>query len=374
MNPPVTKLQPGIIPNVLGSAPIELEVSRVRELTQGRQHSEALAAAEALAVAAPESCEVLYLVAVNQRYLNRIAEALATLERLEEQHPGYSRLFQERGHCYTTLRDAPRAIDAFRRAVHINPTLATSWIVLERLYHMSGDVKNATAAAEHVSTLKHLPPKVVQAGSLFSDGELSRARGLIESYLLEACNHVEAMRLLGRIEHRRNELVEAELQLEAVLRIAPEYCAARLDYVRVLIDRLKYVRAREELESLLALEPANNEYRSLYATVCAGLGEHDRAIALYGELLAAGGASAAEPELAIAPEAAAGPESTAAVRDSAAGPAAASAPESAKLHLLRAHSLKTVGRQREAIESYRAAAAARPSFGDAYWSLANLKT
>jgi tetratricopeptide (TPR) repeat protein len=44
------------------------------------------------------------------------------------------------------------------------------------------------------------------------------------------------------------------------------------------------------------------------------------------------------------------------------------------LNLLRAHSLKTVGRQREAIESYQAAAAARPSFGDAYWSLANLKT
>jgi tetratricopeptide (TPR) repeat protein len=36
--------------------------------------------------------------------------------------------------------------------------------------------------------------------------------------------------------------------------------------------------------------------------------------------------------------------------------------------------LKTLGRQREAIESYRAAAAARPDFGDAYWSRANLKT
>ena len=38
------------------------------------------------------------------------------------------------------------------------------------------------------------------------------------------------------------------------------------------------------------------------------------------------------------------------------------------------HSLKTIGRQKEAIESYQTAAAVRPSFGDAYWSLANLKT
>ncbi|MDE1923605.1 MAG: sulfotransferase, partial [Gammaproteobacteria bacterium] len=34
----------------------------------------------------------------------------------------------------------------------------------------------------------------------------------------------------------------------------------------------------------------------------------------------------------------------------------------------------TLGRRDEAIEAYRAAAAARPGFGDAYWSLANLKT
>ena len=38
------------------------------------------------------------------------------------------------------------------------------------------------------------------------------------------------------------------------------------------------------------------------------------------------------------------------------------------------HALKTVGRTADAIEAYRAAAAARPDFGDAYWSLANLKT
>jgi hypothetical protein len=38
------------------------------------------------------------------------------------------------------------------------------------------------------------------------------------------------------------------------------------------------------------------------------------------------------------------------------------------------HCLKAVGRPKEATDSYHAAAAARPSFGDAYWSLANLKT
>ncbi|MEA3149679.1 MAG: hypothetical protein QOD56_618, partial [Gammaproteobacteria bacterium] len=49
-------------------------------------------------------------------------------------------------------------------------------------------------------------------------------------------------------------------------------------------------------------------------------------------------------------------------------------PKAADVHLSVAHSLKTLGRREEAIDAYRAAAAARPDYGDAYWSLANLKT
>src|SRR5262249_50067521 len=49
-------------------------------------------------------------------------------------------------------------------------------------------------------------------------------------------------------------------------------------------------------------------------------------------------------------------------------------PDSANLHVALGHSLKSIGRQKDAIASYQKAAAIRPGFGDAYWSLANLKT
>jgi tetratricopeptide (TPR) repeat protein len=49
-------------------------------------------------------------------------------------------------------------------------------------------------------------------------------------------------------------------------------------------------------------------------------------------------------------------------------------PADAEIHLSIAHALKTLGQTPEAIASYRKAAALRPEFGDAYWSLANLKT
>jgi tetratricopeptide (TPR) repeat protein len=319
------------------SAPVELELGRIRELSRSGRHREALDAAEALAAAAPLNRDTLYLIAANQRCLNRIAEALATLQLLEQRNPRFSLLYQERGHCYLTLRDTQRAIDAFLQAVNINPALVASWNMLERAYTMTGDIKNAATAAEHIASLKDLPPEVVRAGSLFSDGSLSAAENLLRAYLLKAGQHVEALRLLARIEHQREVLDEAELLLEAALKLAPNYSAAHLDYIRVLIDRQKYLRAREEIDHLLTVDPGNREYLSMDAASCAGLGKQEEAIALYSRLLA---------EL----------------------------PASSGLHVSLGHCLKSVGRHKEAIEHYQTAAATRPGFGDAFWSLANLKT
>jgi len=49
-------------------------------------------------------------------------------------------------------------------------------------------------------------------------------------------------------------------------------------------------------------------------------------------------------------------------------------PADADAHLSIGHALKTLGQTEAAIDSYRRAAACRADFGDAYWSLANLKT
>ncbi len=322
-------------------SPVEREVARIRALTQARRHQEALSAAEALRAQVPENRDVLFLVASNQRFLNRISEALTTLAHLEQHHPRFSRLFQERGHCYVVLHDAPAAIDAFLRGVNLNPALPASWSMLEGLYRLIGDTKNAATAAAHVSTLIGLPPEVVRAGSLFSDGDLIPAEKIVRAFLLKHGDDIEAMRLLARIGIERDVLDDAELLLETVLKLAPDYRAARADYARVLTERHKYLQAREEIETLLKLEPDNPDYLGRYAAASVGLGEHEPAIKLYRRLLAE---------------------------------AQAKGTPTADLYLWIAHSLKTIGLQTEAIEFYHAAAAERPSFGDAWWSLANLKT
>jgi tetratricopeptide (TPR) repeat protein len=324
------------MPKPSASMSIEPELRRVRDLSMRGQHQEALAAAAALVFAAPENREVLYLVAANQRCLNQLGEALVTLRNLEQHHPRFSLLYQERGHCYTALRDAPHAIEAFLRAVHLNPALAKSWSMLERLYRMSGEEKSAAAAAERLSAIQQLPQEVVRAGSLFSDGDLAAAENILRGFLHNAGEHAEALRLLGRIRQQRGALHEAEQLLEAAVKLEPNYRAARLDHLRVLLERQKYPRAEDELEKMAEQEAADRDYLSLKAAAWAGLGKHEEAIVLYRKLLASS--------------------------------------ESPELHVVLGHSLQSLGRRNEAIECYQAAMAKRWNFGDAYWSLANLKT
>jgi len=278
---------------------------------------------------------------MNLRCLNRVSEALELLQRLEQNHPRYSRLHQERGHCYIALRDVPRAIEAFRRGVDINQALADSWQMLHGLYQAAGDPHNAATAAEHIAVLRKLPLPIVQAGSLFSDGELAAAEGIVRAYLLQRGDHVEGMRLLARIGIQRDALDEAERLLESVLKRAPDYRAARADYARVLNKRQKHLRARQEMDTLLQLEPGNRDYLKLYAAACEGLGDCEPIIRLYRQMLAEG---------------------------------AATGTEAADLHLWLADVLRTVGRQPEAIEEYHAAIAAFPDSGKGCWGLANLKT
>jgi tetratricopeptide (TPR) repeat protein len=323
------------VPNVAGSS-FELELDRIRQWSRCGRHCEALAAAELLEATAPGDRDVLYLIAANQRCLERIPEAMTTLWRLARQHPRFSLVHQELGYCFMHRRDARRAIAAFRQAVAINPALAASWFMLETLCRLAGDEKNRQIAAEQISTLAAMPFQVVHAWSRFSDGNSPAAEASLRRYLLEGGDHVEAMRLLARIEQQRGAIDAAESRLQAALARDPSCRAARLDYIRVLIDRQKYLAARQQTDALLALEHGDRESLSLSATACVGLGDYHRAIAEYRQLLDAPGAPA-------------------------------------ELHLELGHCLRAIGRSQDAAECYRAAAA-EAGVGDAYWSLANLKT
>jgi tetratricopeptide (TPR) repeat protein len=312
-------------------------VLRLKKLQQGGKPADALRGAEALLRDHPENRDLLLIAASSLRHLLRIDDALLVLDRLERLEPRFSQLHQERGLCFVAKKDAPRAVESLLTAVNINPALPLAWRMLEGVYRITGDAQSTAMAADHVATLKHLPPDVVTATSLFADGDIDEAEAIIRAFLIQHGNHPDAMRLLARIAMAKDVLDDAETLLAGVVALAPDYVAARFNYAQVLSKRHKYGDARREIGIVLAADPAGMENRALAATIAVGLGEQERAIALYESMLA-------------------------------------DQPDAPDPHLWMGHALKTKGRMPEAVESYRRAAALRPDFGDAYWSLANLKT
>ena len=246
---------------------IETEIRRVRELPRRREFEAALRAGKALLAEVPENRDALYVVAVSQRYLQRIPDALTTLARLETLHPRYPRLFQERGHCHVALRAAGPAIEAFEHAVTLNSSLPASWRALSALYRMAGQEAHAKRAAENVEKLASLPVEILTAFSMFADGEIQQAEQVVREYLLKHGDHVEGMRLLAQIGVEHDVLDDAELLLENALRLAPDCHAARYEYAVVLVKRHKHLLAREQMEKLLRIDPDNRIYRTTYATV-----------------------------------------------------------------------------------------------------------
>jgi tetratricopeptide (TPR) repeat protein len=311
--------------------------ARLHELLRQHRFDEVLAAAQAVLAATPGHREALLCTAIAQRFRGEIPAAFATLATLEQHHPQFSRLYEERGRCFVALRQAQPAIDAFLKAVNINHALPGSWGMLEGLYRMQGEAPNTARAASHVATLRALPQEVVLGTSLFADGDLETAEALIRAYLLKHGDHIEAMRLLARIGIAHKIYFDAQVLLAAVLERAPDYKAARHEYAFVLTELHRHQEALTEIEKLLADDLHSRPLQVLRASARVGLGDHEGAIALYRELL----------------------------RGDA---------EDAEAHLSIAHALKTLGQTQPAIESYRRAASCRGDFGDAYWSLANLKT
>jgi predicted Zn-dependent protease len=325
------------MPSVDPNPTLETHLPEVQRLIEQSRFQEALASCDRLLESHADHRDLLYMRAVALRHLQRVPEALGTLERLEDLFPGYPRLFQERGHCFVFLRQAPEAIRAFSRAVELNPALPASWRLLASLYRMVGRHRESADAAQKVATLESLAPEVVTAHSMLADGNLAEADQLIRGYLQRQPGDIEALRVLAQVAYQAEFAKDAATLLEAVLESVPGYRAARHDYVLALIAMHRHKDAREQVELLLKDEPDNTALRMTRAGILVSQGSTEEAIALYGELTR-------------------------------------QQPDNPELFLSLGHALKTQGRRSDAERAYRDAARLRANFGDAYWSLANLKT
>jgi tetratricopeptide (TPR) repeat protein len=258
------------------------------------------------------------------------------LEQLERRHPQSGRLQQEIALAHEALGNQAAALSAYRRAVQRNDALADSWAALAALCRRRGELAEAEEAARCARRLAELAPPVVIAASLLNEGELGAAEQMVRGFLQHNGAHVDAMRILAQISIKLNVLDDAEILLENVLRMQPEYADARFEYAYVLVQRRRYEAALPQILRLLRRDASNRVYRRLHALICDGLGRADEALRIHRQL-------------------------------------SQESPQDAEIALAMAQTLKTSGAIDEAVRLFKAAASAPESLGAASLALANIR-
>jgi tetratricopeptide (TPR) repeat protein len=319
---------------------IEEQLKSIQQLIQTTKFNDAITQSKQLQKQTTDQqlqIELWYLIAVAQRYAKTIPAALSSINELLKLDETHSRANQEQGFIHLALSEPALAKISFEKAVRLNPSLVASWQALIHLYRDEKQQDNVQKAANQLEKLKKLPPALLAVSELMHEGKLLKAEQICRHFLQDNKRHIDGMCMLAEIGLELKIYDDAEFLLASALELAPSHIHARSQYLNLLIRLGKYKLAEQQVEKLLAIQPDNLSFKVAKASALTGLGKIEQAITLF--------------------------EQAVEQNDQVAG-----------FQLQLGHALKTKGDIKKAIAAYQKAYQLNPSYGDAFWSLANTKT
>jgi Flp pilus assembly protein TadD len=264
-------------------------------------------------------------------------EAVEILGPLVRSQPNWAMAHLELGIALGRVGRGEEAVVALRRAVALKPDLPQAWLALGDHLTATGDAVGADAAYANHIRFSTRDPKLLTAAAALYESRIPEAEALLRAHLKQAPSDVAALRMLAEVGARLGRDDDAAVLLARCLELAPSFHAARQNYALVLHRANNSAQALDEINTLLAIEPTNPGYRNLKAVILSRIGDYEQAIAIYAAILG-------------------------------------EYPHNARIWMSYGHALKTAGHLDRSIEAYRKSIALDPGFGEAYWSLANLKT
>lgn len=286
----------------------------------------------------PGSLDHLRLLGHSLTRQRRFGEAEAQIRAAIALHDDYPQLHQDLGSVLASQGRRAEAIAQFERALRIEPSLQLARKLLAQALASSGRGAEADELfIDYFSRDADREALLVGAEHARS-GRTDDAVAAFKNVLKRSPDNVDAMRFLALVWQRdASMLSDAEALLRRATALTPDYAAAVLNLGAVLVAQGKRLEAVDAFGQAVRLEPDNPQ-------AWAGLGN---AYAL-----------ASNPEQAVA----------------AYARATTLDPTNEHAQVGYAHVLKAVGSHDASVAAYRAAIAIRPGFGEAYWSMANLKT
>jgi len=277
------------------------------------------------------------ILAASLRLQGRVREALTIVEplaRVASDNPG---VLYEHALCLGAAGRGDEALRVLRAVVDLEPSHAGAWRSLGDQLFAAGNSEAAEDAYEQHLRLASKHPELIEAATHLRRGQLAEAERLTREVLRRDPLDVVAIRMLAAVGVKVGKFGEAINLLERCLELAPDFHLARQNYAMALSRQQRHDDALAQMDKLLAVEPDNPQFRLLKGSFFVQKGDHAEALEIFEDLVRA-------------------------------------YPNQAGSQMNFAHTLKAVGRLDEAIKAYRRAAELRPSTGEVYWSLANLKT
>ena len=306
-------------------------------LMQANDFGAASTMLEAALEHSPNDPNLLRLLGVSFTRQGRHSEAERMLTQVIRLVPNFALAHQNLADALLQQGKLDEAAEALRTAIRHNPASDSANRKLVEVLALTGRGGEADEAFQR--SLQDDPDRaaIVEAMELNRQGEAAQSEKILRGILRRKPEHLDALRLMG-VHCARKELYnDAEAFFRRAVDLAPDFWLAWINLGAALNEQQKFDQADVAYKEALKLKP-----QSVFTLEKLGAnslfdGRHEDAIGWLDAAL--------EREPAHFPSL-----------------------------LCLGHVLKTVGRQQEAIGAYRRCAEAKPDFGEAYWSLANLKT
>ena len=285
----------------------------------------------------PDHIDTLYLASVSSRYLKKFDKSMEYIQTLLANAPDMGRAYQELAHINRDMGNEKKAVTHYRQACELNPALLSSWNSLYKYFNENNNKPAADHALEQINKLKSLPGVLLYIEQILNEGRLGLAENKCREFLKKNPTHTYAMSLLSEIANRMGYFDDAEFLLEKAVSFKPNDGELRMKYASILRKKQKFAKTMEQVNILCKKFPDNLTYQAQKASEIMQNGEHEEAIILLEDILKKN-------------------------------------PYNFSTLTSKGHAEKTLGRSDDAIQSYQSAYKVKPDHGEAFFSLANLKT
>lgn len=321
----------------IGETTLSVDLTEATDAVKEGSFEYALGLLETILKENPDHIDGLYLAAVSSRYLKKFDESQKYIEHLLTIAPDMGRAYQELGHLNRDRGDEEKAVVHYRQACELNPALIPGWNFLYQYFVKNNNKPAADHALEQLNKLKSLPGVLLYIDQILNEGRLGIAEAKCRAFLKENPTHTYAMSLLAEIANRLGYFDDAEFLLQKAVEFEPESGDLRLQYASILRKKQKFEKTMEQVNILCSQFPDNQNYQAQKASEVMQNGDHEAAIKILEEIQKKN-------------------------------------PYNFSVLTSKGHAQKTLGKTKEAISSYQSAYQIKPDHGEAFFSLANLKT